>query len=90
MLFLTSGFAEAGSDKQKRWTVDDLLAYKPRPFVIGHRRYGENLGENLEIPIENTVASVRRAFKEGVSSVEVDVVMTADQIGVALHDDFLN
>jgi glycerophosphoryl diester phosphodiesterase len=87
-LFLSSS-AVAGSDRQKRWTVDDLLAGQPRPFVIGHRGYGENTGDNSDIPIENTVASVRRAFKEGVAIVEVDVVMTADGKAVALHDDFL-
>jgi len=90
VFLLVSSAAAADSDKQKRWTVDDLLDDKPRPFVIGHRGYGENLGENPDIPIENTVASVRRAFKEGVSIVEVDVVMTADQKAVALHDDFLS
>ncbi|WP_455208398.1 glycerophosphodiester phosphodiesterase [Kaarinaea lacus] len=90
VLLLLSNAAFAGSDRQARWTIDDLLADQPRPFVIGHRGYGENLGENPDIPIENTVASVRRAFKEGVSIVEVDVVMTADHKAVALHDDFLS
>ena len=89
VLLLLSNAAFAGSDRQTRWTIDDLLADQPRPFVIGHRGYGENLGENPDIPIENTVASVRRAFKEGVSIVEVDVVITADHKAVALHDDFL-
>lgn len=89
ILLFTSGMALGGSDRQKRWTIDDLLAEQPRPFVIGHRGYGENTGENPDIPIENTVASVRRAFKEGVAIVEVDVVMTADHTAVALHDDFL-
>ena len=89
-LLLISGAALAGSDKQLRWTIDDLLSPStPRPFVIGHRGYGENLGDNPDIPIENTVASVRRAFKDGVSIVEVDVVMTADGKAVALYDDFL-
>ncbi|MCI0504561.1 MAG: glycerophosphodiester phosphodiesterase [Gammaproteobacteria bacterium] len=87
---LFSGVTVAGSDKPLRWTVDDLLEDKPRPFVIGHRGYGENLGEDPDKPIENTVESVRRAFKEGVSIVEVDVVMTADNVAVALHDDYLS
>jgi len=90
VLFLYAGIAFAGGYKHNQWTVDDLLTDKPRPFVIGHRGYGENLGEIPDKPIENTVASVRRAFKEGVSIVEVDVVITADQIAVALHDDFLS
>ncbi|MFO7579349.1 MAG: glycerophosphodiester phosphodiesterase [Nitrosomonas halophila] len=87
---LFSGAAAADLDRQLRWTIDDLLAEKPRPFVIGHRGYGENLGENPKIPIENTIASVMRAFRAGVSIVEVDVVMTADGHAVALHDDFLS
>ncbi|HEY5602317.1 MAG TPA: glycerophosphodiester phosphodiesterase [Gammaproteobacteria bacterium] len=90
VFLLFSGFAVAGADKERRWTIDDLLAEQPRPFVIGHRGYGENLGENPDQPIENTIASITRAFKEGVSIVEVDVVMTADQHAVALHDDFLS
>jgi len=89
-LFLHAGFTFAGGYKHNRWSVDNLLTDKPRPFVIGHRGYGENLGEIPGKPIENTVASVTRAFKEGVSIVEVDVVITADRIAVALHDDFLD
>jgi len=90
IFLLVSGTAVAGSDNLERWTIDDLLADKPRPFVIGHRGFGENLGENPDKPIENTIASVRRAFKEGASIVEVDVVMTADNKAVVLHDDFLD
>ena len=90
IFLVVSGAAVAGSDEPKRWTVDNLLADKPRPFVIGHRGYGENRGEDPDKPIENTVASVRRAFKEGASIVEVDVVLTADHKAVVLHEDFLS
>lgn len=83
-------FADRDSSKQKRWTINDLLVEKIRPYAIGHRGYGVNLGEDPNKPIENTVASVKRAFEEGVSIVEVDVVMTADRKAVALHDDYLS
>jgi glycerophosphoryl diester phosphodiesterase len=71
-------------------TVEDLLALDAEPFVIGHRGFGENLGEDASRPIENTVKAVRRGFKAGVSVVEVDVQLTKDHEVVAYHDDFLS
>jgi len=73
-----------------RWTIEDVLGSDIKPFAIGHRGFGENLGGNPDKPIENTTESVRRAFLEGAQIVEVDVVMTRDHIAVALHDDFLD
>ena len=71
-------------------TVDDLLALDAKPFAIGHRGFGENLGEDPSRPIENTVKAVRWGFKAGVSVVEVDVQVTKDHEVVAYHDDFLS
>lgn len=73
-----------------RWTVEDVLRSEIRPFAIGHRGFGENLGSNPDKPIENTTESVRRAFRTGAQIVEVDAVMTKDHQAVALHDDFLD
>src|SRR4030095_8727843 len=71
-------------------TVDDLLALEGRPIAIGHRGFGENLGEDPNRPIENTLSAVRRGLRTGVSVVEVDVQRTADGEIVADHDDFLS
>lgn len=72
-----------------RWVIGDVLDSGIRPFAIGHRGYGENDGSDPEKPIENTTKAVRRGFREGVQIVEVDAVLTRDQVAVALHDDFL-
>jgi len=73
-----------------RWTVDDLLDLDAKPFAIGHRGFGDNLGEDLSRPIEDTVAAVRRGFMAGISVVEVDVQLTRDHEVVVFHDDFLS
>jgi len=73
-----------------RATVDELLALTVRPIAIGHRGFGENLGEDPNRPIENTLSAVRQGFRAGVSVVEVDVQRTADGEIVAYHDDFLS
>jgi glycerophosphoryl diester phosphodiesterase len=70
-------------------TVDDLLALEVRPFAIGHRGFGADLGGDRSRPIENTVSAVRWGFRAGLSVVEVDVQRTADGEIVAFHDDFL-
>ncbi|PYO53390.1 MAG: hypothetical protein DMD83_24185, partial [Candidatus Rokuibacteriota bacterium] len=36
------------------WTVDDLLDLDAKPFAIGHRGFGDNLGEDPARPIEDT------------------------------------
>lgn len=89
-VLIFSSFSWAEADKHALWTIDDLLLDDSRPYAIGHRGYGENLGENPDKPIENTIESVRRAFEEGISIVEVDVSVTADGKAVAIHDDFLS
>ncbi len=75
--------------KLQGWELEHVLQSETLPFAIGHRGYGENLGEDPEAPIENTVPSVRRAYREGIQIIEVDVVMTKDRRIVALHDDYL-
>ncbi|MFV2082820.1 MAG: glycerophosphodiester phosphodiesterase, partial [bacterium] len=72
-----------------RWTIEDVFGTEVIPFAIGHRGYGENKIKLPGRPIENTTKAVQRAFKEGAQIVEVDAVLTGDDIAVALHDDFL-
>lgn len=70
-------------------TVDQLLGLDVKPFAIGHRGFGDNLGEDPSRPIENTVRAVRKGFAAGVSVVEVDVQLTKDGEVAVFHDDFL-
>ncbi len=84
-------FGNAGAQsKVAYWTVDDLLSSADKPFVMGHRGYGENTGDIPDKPIENTVESVLRAFDEGVPIVEIDVTVTSDGKAVVMHDDYLS
>ena len=78
-----------GEPARRSATVDDLLDLEAAPFAIAHRGFGENLGDDLSRPIENTLAAVRAGFKAGVSVVEVDVQLTKDGHVVVFHDDFL-
>ncbi len=73
-----------------RWTIEDIFNPEETPFAIGHRGYGENLGEIENQLIENTARAVRRAYRKGIKIVEVDVVLTRDNRVVALHDDYLD
>lgn len=86
---LAAGSAGAEQASDKLWTVQDLVSDQARPYAIGHRGSGANLGEAPDKPIENTLESVVNAFEAGLSIVEVDVTVTADGMAVALHDDFL-
>ena len=81
---------DSRSSSRWRWTIDDIFNPEETSFAIGHRGYGENLGEIENQPIENTARAVRRAYREGISIVEVDVVLTRDNRVVALHDDYLD
>ena len=87
LLVLGAGPSEARSARPQ--LVDEILSLPDGPFAIGHRGFGENLGEDPSRPIENTVRAVRRAFKAGISVIEVDVQLTRDHRVVAYHDDFL-
>ena len=55
----------------------------PFPFVIGHR------GSPRAAP-ENTLASFRRAARDGATWVEFDVSLTSDGRAVIFHDDDLD
>jgi len=92
LLFVAStypAYAQPDHVVAPRWVIENVLASDFKPFAIGHRGFGGNLGENPDKPIENTTESVRQAFRAGVQIVEVDVVLTKDNLAVALHDDFL-
>jgi glycerophosphoryl diester phosphodiesterase len=70
-------------------TINQLLELDVRPFAIAHHGFGDNRGEDPTRPIENTVPSVKQAFRAGVSVVEVDVQRTRDGRVAVFHDDFL-
>jgi glycerophosphoryl diester phosphodiesterase len=61
-----------------------------RPIAIGHHGVGPNTGADPTLPIENTVDSVRQAYKLGARVVEVDVQLTQDGQLAVFHDDFLS
>ena len=75
---------------QDRWTIEDLLEVTGRPFAIGQKGFGDNQGSDPTRPIENTVASIRKAFEAGVGVVEIDVQITRDREVAVFHDDFLS
>lgn len=94
-LGLCGGIASAGEDHERdaehrRSTAEDFLRLDVRPIAIGHHGVGPNQGENPLLPIENTVDSVRLAYREGARVVEVDVQLTADGKLAVFHDDFLS
>jgi glycerophosphoryl diester phosphodiesterase len=71
------------------WEIEDIFSLDT-PFAVGHRGYGVNLGEDPDRPIENTRDSVKQAYQDGLSMVEIDVQITSDGKVVAFHDDFLS
>ena len=76
--------------EHRRSTAEDFLQLKVHPIAIGHHGVGPNTGENPQLPIENTVASVRQAYRDGARVVEVDVQLTHDGRLAVFHDDFLS
>lgn len=89
-LVMTLTFASAASAKgHSRWQVADVVGGDTKPFAIGHRGFGINLGEDPERPIENTVEAVRAGFRNNISMVEVDVQLTKDGRAVVFHDDVI-
>jgi glycerophosphoryl diester phosphodiesterase len=74
----------------KRTGAEDFLRLGVRPIAIGHHGVGPNRGENPALPIENTVDSVRQAYRQGARVVEVDVQLTQDGRLAVFHDDFLS
>jgi glycerophosphoryl diester phosphodiesterase len=92
---LCGGIAVAGDERDddkdhQRSTAEDFLRLKVRPIAIGHHGVGPNRGENPALPIENTVDSVRQAYRQGARVVEVDVQLTQDGRLAVFHDDFLS
>jgi len=76
------------------WTMADLVSMDNQrllPYAIGHRGFGRTRGQDTvrNIPTENTIESVVKAFQAGVRVVEVDVVITADGDAFVDHDDYL-
>ncbi len=71
------------------WRVADVVGGGAKPFAIGHRGFGINLGEDPERPVENTVEAVLDGFGSQVPMVEVDVQLTQDGHAVVFHDDLL-
>jgi len=55
--------------------------------AVGHR--GVRLELNSGIP-ENTIESLTYAFDNGAEAVEIDVILTKDNIPVVIHDDNIN
>jgi glycerophosphoryl diester phosphodiesterase len=94
-LSLCGGIAMAGNERdddkdQKRSTAKDFLRLEVRPIALGHHGVGPNSGADPALPIENTVDSVRLAYREGSRVVEVDVQLTQDGRLAVFHDDFLS
>jgi glycerophosphoryl diester phosphodiesterase len=62
------------------WTdLSRYLATRPLPQVTAHR------GHSIAAP-ENTLSAVRKAIESGADYAEVDVLLTADEVVVLLHD----
>ena len=80
--------ARSADSEHLNWTIYDVLD-GGTPFAIGHRGYGNNLGEFDDIPIENSKEAVRESFRDGIRIVEIDVTLTGDGKVVVYHDDFL-
>jgi glycerophosphoryl diester phosphodiesterase len=94
-LSLCGGIAAAQDERDhdrnnQRSTAEDFLRLGVRPIAIGHHGVGPNRGENPALPIENTVDSVRQAYRQGARVVEVDVQLTQDGKLAVFHDDFLS
>ena len=94
-LSLCGGIAMAGNERdndkdRQRSTAKDFLRLEVRPIAIGHHGVGPNSGTDPALPIENTVDSVRLAYREGARVVEVDVQLTQDGRLAVFHDDFLS
>jgi glycerophosphoryl diester phosphodiesterase len=77
-------------DGERRSTAEDFLRLKVGPIAIGHHGVGPYATAQDGLPIENTVESVREAYREGARVVEVDVQLTADGKLAVYHDDFLS
>jgi glycerophosphoryl diester phosphodiesterase len=73
-----------------RSTAEDFLRLKVRPIAIGHHGVGPYTTAGPGMPLQNTVESVRDAYRLGARVVEVDVQLTQDGKLAVYHDDFLS
>jgi len=93
VLHLCGGMAAAAqpddNQDQRRSTAEDFLRLKVRPMAIGHHGVGPYASASPGLPIQNTVESVKLAYRLGARVVEVDVQLTQDGKLAVLHDDFL-
>ena len=94
-LFGSVALAQGEPDNEgniQRSTAEDFLRLGVRPIAIGHHGVGPNsiANPNPALPIENTVDSVRQAYRLGAHVVEVDVQLTQDGQLAVFHDDFLH
>ncbi len=87
-VLLLQPVSAAAQGASGQWELGDVLS-GPVPFAFGHRGFGANLVEDPNRPIENTMESVRLAYRSGIRIVEVDVQVTVDGRAVVFHDDFL-
>ena len=80
-----------GDNDRQLSTVDDFLRLTVGPMAIGHHGVGPyNPATNPGLPIENTVNSVKLAYRLGARVVEVDVQLTQDGKLAVFHNDFLS
>jgi len=95
----TGSTSSAIDDEQAcvQYTAAQFLALDKAPIVVGHEGAGENFAQwpsttptDPSKPINDTVDSVRLAYEQGASVVEIDAELTKDGRIVAFHDfDFL-
>jgi glycerophosphoryl diester phosphodiesterase len=86
----TDSATSAVSGDGLQYSASDFLKSATHPIVIGHEGAGENFGADPTKPINDTVDSVRLAYSQGATVVEVDAELTKDGHVVAYHDfDFL-
>ena len=62
-------------------------------FIAGHRGFGctdhnfyQSIRDIQNLPVENTLESIEKAFKAGVKYIETDAVMSKDGVLFALHN----
>jgi hypothetical protein len=79
-----------GDNDQARSTSENFLRLEVRPIAIGHHGVGPNTGQDPNLPIENTVESVRKAYELGARGVEVDGQLAQDNRLAVYHDDYLS
>jgi len=80
---LTNNICDLNMDYKKSWL-------KKKPLNIGHRGMGLNDPAGNSEYIENTIASLNKAFECGADFVEFDVHVSRDKIPIVYHDATVN